>query len=322
MINITVGRQLFVDSFLIDPHRTAGVAVQYHRPSYLQGGVNPVLRPTQRWERAVGSPVAASELSMAVAYSGGVWWDPSVSLYKAWYGCGPTGRQCYAFSVDGLHWEKPALDVVPGTNIVLNETADSTTVWLDLDEVNPAARYKMAAVLARHQYQCYTILLSGDGIHWRVSNDCSGKIADRSTVFKNSLRSPALWVYSIKSYPPPDKAGQPFGRSRAYWESAELGEGANWSGAPGGPRSPLPWTNADVHDPRWACGSGEPPSESPGYNYTQLVRDHLPEPYRVHVLRPRCTYSSLTANAIVLRVCSITSMPLHLSQCSWASSPS
>ena len=41
------------------------------------------------------------------------------------------------------------------------------------------------------------------------------------------MRSPRRWVYSIKAGPPPDADG-PFGRSRSYWESAELGVGAEW----------------------------------------------------------------------------------------------
>jgi hypothetical protein len=41
---------------------------------------------------------------------------------------------CYATSRDGIHWEKPALDVKPGTNIVVAGSRDSNTVWLDLDE--------------------------------------------------------------------------------------------------------------------------------------------------------------------------------------------
>ena len=103
----------------------------------------------------------------------------------------------------------------------------------------------MAAVMSRHKYRCFTVLESGDGVHWRVVNDCSGPIQDRSSVFLNPLRTPRRWIYSIKGGPPPDKEG-PFGRSRAYWESRELGVGADWTGARGGdtPFAGLPTTKA------------------------------------------------------------------------------
>lgn len=35
-----------------------------------------------------------------------------------WYRCN-TGLQCYATSTDGIAWDKPSLDVVNGTNIVI-----------------------------------------------------------------------------------------------------------------------------------------------------------------------------------------------------------
>ncbi len=41
------------------------------------------------------------------------------------------GGLAYATSKDGLHWEKPALDVKPGTNLVLDQPRGTTTVWLD-----------------------------------------------------------------------------------------------------------------------------------------------------------------------------------------------
>ena len=89
--------------------------------------------------------------------------------------------------------------MVPGTNIVINETVDSTVVWLDLDEPDPSKRYQMSAVRPPRD-DCYTILQSANGIDWRVSNPCTaGKLADRSSVFKNPMRTPSKWVYSCAS---------------------------------------------------------------------------------------------------------------------------
>ena len=131
------------------------------------------------------------------------------------------------------------LSALPGTNIVYNEHFDGNVVWLDLDDPNPARRFKQAAVLEKNKFQCYTILESPDGIHWNTTNPCtgalnngfcsklllidrltlgcSGPIEDRSSIFLNPMRTPRQWVYSIKSGPAPDQQG-PYGRSRSYCE--------------------------------------------------------------------------------------------------------
>ena len=53
----------------------------------------------------------------------------------------------YATSKDGVSWDKPTLDVVRGTNIVLDVGRDSTLVWLDQQEKDPKKRYKMMVVV-------------------------------------------------------------------------------------------------------------------------------------------------------------------------------
>src|SRR5262245_18825863 len=71
VIPIDVGRQLFVDEFLIERttlHRSFH-PVEYHP-------ANPVLRADKPWERS------------AMTFSDGVWHDPADHLLKAWYSCG------------------------------------------------------------------------------------------------------------------------------------------------------------------------------------------------------------------------------------------
>jgi hypothetical protein len=77
---------------------------------------------------------------------------------------------------DGIEWSKDTYDVVPGTNIVYDDHFDGNVVWLDLD-ANPAGRYKQAAVLSKNKFTCYTISQSADGIHWNVTNPCTGTCA-------------------------------------------------------------------------------------------------------------------------------------------------
>eukprot|EP00039_Didymoeca_costata_P012720 m.184797 g.184797 ORF g.184797 m.184797 type:complete len:589 (+) comp15563_c0_seq7:156-1922(+) len=263
LINVTIGRQLFVDDFLIDKSMTKGVAITYHNATY-RDDVNPVLRPTENWENVSHGTDPYPLFAFASPFSGGLFWDPLDSLYKMWYRCGP-GKQCYATSTDGIKWDKPILDVVPGTNIVNDNTIDGSTVWLDVDpNVPKEERYKMAAVFAYNHYRSYTILYSSDGIHWNVVLNQTGPIEDRSSIFLNPTRTPRKWVYSIKSGPKPDAEG-PFGRSRSYWEVDRLEVGANWSTYSDADvqdeNSAYNWTNADKFDPPWGCGSE---------NYTQL----------------------------------------------------
>jgi hypothetical protein len=128
VIPIDVGRQLFVDDFLIEKtslQRTYHVATPYSD--------NPVVRIDKPWEQAVQKP-------MASVFSDRVWFDPSDHLFKMWYmGSDDT---LYATSHDGIHWKKPSLDFKPGTNLVQIGRRDSSTVWLDSHEKDSQKRFK------------------------------------------------------------------------------------------------------------------------------------------------------------------------------------
>jgi len=177
VIPIDLGRQLFVDDFLIE-QTTLGRT--FHTAEYYEG--NPVLRPERRWEKAF-------KPGNAMVFSDGVWYDPQAGLFKMWYRA-DCGNTCYATSEDGIHWERPALDVQPGTNVVcLAGYRDSSTVWLDLEEKDPNRRYK----LFQFHRDCWRASLhsSADGIHWSGPTWC-GNSGDRSTIFYNPFRK--VWV--------------------------------------------------------------------------------------------------------------------------------
>lgn len=131
VIPIDVGRQLFVDDFLIE---TTTLRRTFHRADYHPA--SPVLRPDRDWERKGKSPTA-------MTFSDGVWYDPAERLFKMWYMGGETLSTCYATSRDGVRWEKPVLDVRRGTTIVLPGRRDSVTVWLDLAEKDARRRFKL-----------------------------------------------------------------------------------------------------------------------------------------------------------------------------------
>lgn len=224
VIPIDVGRQLFVDDFLIEQttlKRTFHLA-EYHPAS-------PVLRPDKPWEQEGGQPTA-------MVFSDGVWWDPKDELFKMWYMAGYVRGTAYATSKDGLHWEKPELDVKSGTNLVHTVNRDSGTVWLDLEEKDPQRRYKLFIFSYPEDSGALSVYFSSDGIHWGDRVVRSGPCGDRTTVFYNPFRK--VWVYGIRG------GFGSLGRVRQYFEDPDVIAGAQWK-----PGEPVWWVGADKLDP-------------------------------------------------------------------------
>ena len=227
VVNIDVGRQLFVDDFLVEEsslYRTFHPAT-YHPAS-------PVLTPEREWEtrdpHAINTKIPPSQSAMP--FSDGAFFDPADGLFKLWYMAGYQQATALAYSRDGVSWQRPNLPIVQGTNIVWPHGRDSNTVWLDL-EAPPRSRYKMASfVFAANALR---LSESSDGIHWRTVGD-SGPCADRSTFFRNPFRG--QWAFSLRA---DDQGG--VRRYRRYYESASFP--ARWSAA-----DPVSWVAADALD--------------------------------------------------------------------------
>jgi hypothetical protein len=231
VIPIDVGRQLFVDDFLIE-HST--LSRTFHTARYHPA--SPLMRPDKPWEQTGPNPCA-------MVFSDGVWYDSHERLFKMWYMGGINRCTCYATSLDGLHWEKGALDVRPGTNVVQTGGRDSSTVWIDWQAEDPARRYKLFRSHGDSKGWALSVHVSADGIHWSEPVARSGPCGDRTTVFYNPFRK--VWVYSIRS----DRRG----RTRDYYEGAEAVAAANWR-----PGEPAPWVGADRLDYRRADLKTEP----------------------------------------------------------------
>src|SRR5262249_38076812 len=156
--------QLFVDDFLIDQ---TTLKRTFHRPDY--HAANPVLAPEQPWEGKGGR-------ARAGCFSDGVWFDPKDGLFKMWYWASAASTDplrydtCLASSRDGIRWERPAFDVVKGTNIVLRDEdgvyRNSSTVWLDHVEKDPTRRFKMFRVVQKKGETPLRITFSAAGVHW------------------------------------------------------------------------------------------------------------------------------------------------------------
>lgn len=230
VIPIDVGRQLFVDDFLI---AETNLRRAYHQGRY--HARSPVLRPDKTWEQRQQANTGGS----AMVYSDGVFHDPRDGLFKMWYMGGYQAGTCYATSKNGLDWEKPALDVVPGTNIVLPDRRDSSTVWLDQADPDPTRRYKLFRahnVGPAAEGWGLSVHVSADGIHWSKPVGRSGWSGDRSTVFYNPFRK--VWVYSLRD----GWTERP--RARRYMETPDIVTFARWD-----KNQPPWWCGADSLDP-------------------------------------------------------------------------
>lgn len=119
---------------------------------------------------------------------------------------------CYAESKDGKVWEKPSLNIVPGTNIVDTCNRDAATVWLDRLEKDPTKRWKFFNIEKRASDKRWQIVLkySADGRKWSKGVAQSGDVNDRTTAFYNPFTQ--KWALSLRGVTPVST------RSRFYIE--------------------------------------------------------------------------------------------------------
>lgn len=153
--------QLFTDPMLV--WRQQRVSFTVHQAQ--KHASNPVMTANRPWEgwfvRVLG---------------GSVLFDEQEHLFKCWYLCPDRAvkgesRVCYAFSRDGLHWEKPPVGTIEVPGITgHNAVADglsNASVIKDADDPDPARRYKM---IGHSKFPDGTaggcLLVSPDGLHW------------------------------------------------------------------------------------------------------------------------------------------------------------
>ena len=223
VIPIDVGRQLFVDAFLIE--RTTLNRV-FHAAQKYEG--NPILVPETEAEQE-------RDAATACPFDDGVAYDPVTKKFLLWYLASFPGHTAVAFSDDGLHWERPDLDILPGTNVVLphdypNRSRDSFCPFLDHNAQDPSERFK-AYLYVRHgeihqkgrRISENWLMKSGDGVHWDHAARFSVRGADGTTIHYNPFRQ--KWVLNLKH-------GYEGMRGRAYierdqfWQFQQLREAA------------------------------------------------------------------------------------------------
>ena len=224
VIPIDIGRQLFVDDFLI---ATTDLKRTWHSAQKFAG--NPVFKPTTPEE------IGPADSQRAVCYlgHGGVFYDSTAQRFKMWYTADWRGGLALATSRDAIHWERPELGLAGGNLILARTSPDvggDNCVWFDTNATNPAERVKFLADHTGKRQAHYFYTIADDG---RVAGGvAAGKAGDYCSFFYNPFRR--VWVYSIK------RSG-PFGRNRYYAESATFGEARVFD------RS-VYWTDADELD--------------------------------------------------------------------------
>ena len=229
VVFIDVGRQLFVDDFLVEKTDLTRV---YNHPVKYEG--NPVLKPENDYERN------RPQNAIALPKGGGMWWDPEKKVFRLWYEAGWCYRICYAESKDGIHWERPDLGVVPGTNRLLpDQKVDSWSVFPDPEATDPSQRWKLFVMPGGNNVPGYCFT-SADGIHW-TNKTATGDIGDRTTMFYNPFRR--KWIYSLRG------GWKDSGRARRYWEGSDFLADCKWEWKDEqSPKWAVRWLRADEHD--------------------------------------------------------------------------
>lgn len=223
VIPIDVGRQLFVDNFLIEK---TDLTRTFHHAQKYEG--NPVLKPETALEK---------KGPCATVFNDGVWFDPKDQLFKMWYEAGWFDGTGYAISKDGLAWTRPNLDVVAGSNRILPAAGhgqrDGDTVWMDSFAKDPNQRFKMYIYERPAEKFGGRFFTSADGIHWDDKGKAHVGEGDNTTFFYNPFRK--KWVYSIRLYR--------MGRARDYWETDDIARATETRS-----EDHSPWTGVDELD--------------------------------------------------------------------------
>lgn len=206
VVPIDVGRQLFVDDFLIENTTLTRV---FHAAQDYPG--NPLLTPSTRQEMTRSEEEGPQEGVVYLGH-GGVFYDPPEKMFKMWYTAGWRGALALAESRDGLRWQRPALDS-QGSNVILPAGLEAAgwdnAVWLDLEAANPAERIKF---LTQRSGSAHSLQVSADNKTWSGEVP-TGKSGDYCSFFYNPFRR--VWVHSIKR-------DGPNGRTRYYSESPKF----------------------------------------------------------------------------------------------------
>ena len=230
VIPIDVGRQLFVDDFLVEKTNLVRV---FHQAKKYEG--NPVFYPETSYE------LDENKGYSAVTYlgHGGVFFDPAEGLFKMFYTAGWRGGLAMATSQNLIDWERPDMGIIGHSNLLFPGdqlwAGEDNSIWLDLNTKKRDQRLKymtdrrgLPSCCGRH-----TLQVSEDGKVWSQGLFVTQPAGDYSSFFYNPFRK--VWAFSIKCS---DKGP----RSRNYSESKDFLKGIDWK------NDAVFWVRADSLD--------------------------------------------------------------------------
>ncbi|SEO03212.1 hypothetical protein SAMN04488134_103170 [Amphibacillus marinus] len=262
-IDIKIGRQLFVDDYLIDSHDLERV---YPEPELC--------------EQVIFEPKTPLEMNdgynpCATPFNDGLFYDDQDQKFKMWYHAGWFNGVGYAESQDGINWtrlkelypERESESVIP---IGPGQIRDGAAVWLDYHASEKDERYKLLVFFREFDFEINhyhkkpkhshdipgsippteraVLFKSANGIDWTEVTDV-GPCGDNTGFFYNPFTK--KWVFSLRTFSSLDSRI----RTRGYYETEHFFKGANWTA-----ENISFWSRTDIYDM---------PDEQMGY-YTQL----------------------------------------------------
>ena len=228
-ILIDVGRQLFIDDFLLSG--TVNVYRVWHKPVKHAG--NPVLWPQTDDELGLNSKLKDAPYTGGpedrlwdpsykpapgcCSPGGGIWYDSARGCYRLWYKLGWNGALAIAESKDAYNWTRPKVGPRGDNCLMPGFFFDTFSVFPDYSAEDPFKAYRMFCSDGGNPGNG-SEFVSEDGVKWKFLRK-TGLHGDSTTMFYNPFRK--KWVWSLRSF----AKGQ---RARMYREHSDFDKGADW----------------------------------------------------------------------------------------------
>ncbi|WP_137743002.1 hypothetical protein [Robertmurraya siralis] len=263
IVNIEIGRQLFVDDFLIEE---SNLSREFHQPKVCE---KPIFEPKTPLEMNGGY------YPCACPFNDGIFYDDEDNKFKMWYHAGWFNGVGYAESEDGLNWkrlkelypERESESVLPHE---FGTIRDGAAVWIDYHATNRNERYKMFVFLRKFDFEIKyyhekpkhahddpdsippeekgVLFQSANGIDWEECGTV-GHCGDNTGFYYNPFTN--KWTFSLRTFSSLDRRI----RTRGYYETDHFIKGTKWT-----EDDIVFWTRTDIYDR---------PDKDMGY-YTQL----------------------------------------------------
>ncbi|SDC16823.1 hypothetical protein SAMN02799630_00704 [Paenibacillus sp. UNCCL117] len=250
-VNISIGRQLFVDEFVVED---TNLTTKYHQPVLMD---QPVFEPETPLELNDGY------CTCACPFNDGIFYDDTDKKFKMWYQAGWFDGVGCAESEDGIHWKRLS-ELFPDRQddrVIPYEAGalrDGSAVWIDYEAADISEKYKMLVFFRKYDFEVKyyhrmpkhfhdipgsvppleTIKLykSANGIDWTEIGETT-LAGDNSTFFHNPFTK--KWAFSLRTFSTLDSRV----RTRGYIETEDFFKGSKWKS-----EDVRFWSRTDIYD--------------------------------------------------------------------------